>query len=167
MDHAPLAPLLAPLTALRGIGAARAALLARACGGERVLDLLFHLPDAYVDRRTRPPVRDLSPGRIATLLLEVVRHEAPTRPRQPWRVTAKDDTGFIDLVFFRPAWLERLRPGTRIVVSGKVESYNGRLSIPHPDHLLPAEEAARLPAVEPVWRLTAGLYARQHAAAVA
>ncbi len=45
-----LAPLFAPLTSLRGIGPAVAALIARAAGGDRIIDLLFHMPESYLDR---------------------------------------------------------------------------------------------------------------------
>ena len=75
-----LAPLFAPATDLRGVGPAVAALLARAAGGPRVLDALFHLPESYTDRRARPTIRDAQPGQIATLAVEVVRHERPARP---------------------------------------------------------------------------------------
>jgi ATP-dependent DNA helicase RecG len=157
LEPGPLAPLLAPLTALRGIGAERAALIGRACGGERVLDALFHLPENYVDRRARPTVRGARVGQVATFDLEIVRQDRPERLRQPWRILAKDNTGFIELVFFRPAGLERLAPGSRVVVSGKVESFNGRAVINHPDHILPEAQAGRLPAIEPVWKLVGGV----------
>jgi ATP-dependent DNA helicase RecG len=167
LEPALLAPLLAPLTTLRGIGAERAALLARACGGERVLDALFHLPDGFVDRRDRPAVRAVRAGQIATLALEIVRHDRPERPRQPWRVLAKDNTGFIELVFFRPAGVERLAPGAQVLVSGKVEASFGRLVVNHPDYILPQDQAARLPLIEPVWKLTAGVSNRAMGAVVA
>jgi ATP-dependent DNA helicase RecG len=156
-----LAPILAPLTSLKGIGPERAALLARACGGARLIDLLFHLPDSYIDRRGRPSIKDAIPGRIATFLVEVVRQEAPATPRQPWRVTITDGTGFAELVFFRPAFLDRMAKGARILVSGRLESFNGRLTLTHPEHVLPEAQADKLPPIEPVWPLTAGLSPRQ------
>ena len=58
----PLAPLFAPLTSLRGIGPAVAALISRAAGGDRVIDLLFHMPESYLDRSARPTIRAAKPG---------------------------------------------------------------------------------------------------------
>jgi ATP-dependent DNA helicase RecG len=157
-----LAPILAELTTLPGVGPTLAALLAKAAGGPRVLDLLFHLPQAYVDRRERPTIRTARPGQVATLAVEVVRLEAPATLRQPWRVVVGDGTGFAELVFFkRHPVLDRLRPGMRVLASGKVDSFGDRLSMVHPDHLVPADKPARLPEVEPVWPLTAGLSAWQ------
>ena len=55
-------------------------------------------------------------------------------------------------------WLTKLYPiGARLVVSGDVEWFDMRPQIRHPDYVLPPERAAEMPALEPVYRLTAGL----------
>jgi ATP-dependent DNA helicase RecG len=162
-----LAPLFAPLTSLRGIGPALAGLLAKATGGERVIDLLFHLPDSYIDRRTRPTIAAARPGQTVTLEVEVVRHEPPARARQPWRVIVRDATGFAELVFFSPSRVARMQVGARLLVSGKLDRFADRLTMPHPEHIVPAGQAERLPPIEPVWPLTAGLWPRQVAGAMA
>src|SRR5215471_15086909 len=90
VDHDPLTPLFVPLTTLKGVGPTVGALIARAAGGERVIDLLFHLPESYVDRRERPPISQTRAGQIATWAVEVVRIEPPGNPRQPWRVVVTD-----------------------------------------------------------------------------
>ncbi|MGD0108611.1 MAG: ATP-dependent DNA helicase RecG [Rhodopila sp.] len=163
----PLAALFAPLTSLRGIGPAVAALIARAAGGERVIDLLFHMPESYLDRSSRPTIRAAKPGTVATLAVEVVRHERPATSRQPWRIIVKDDTGTAELVFFRFTRETQTPPGTKLLVSGKLDVFNGRLTIAHPDHLVPIEQADRIPVIEPVWPLTAGLWPRQVATGLA
>ncbi|MBV9735334.1 MAG: ATP-dependent DNA helicase RecG [Acidisphaera sp.] len=158
MDHDALAPLFAPLTSLHGVGPNIAALLKRAIRGERVLDLLFHLPESYIDRRERPTIRAARPGSVATLEVEVIRHESPDGPRQPWRVVIGDGTGFAELVFFNGSnQLQRLAPGMRVLVSGRLEGFGGRLSIAHPEQIVPVERAQAMPGIEPVWPLTAGL----------
>ncbi|MEO8716469.1 MAG: ATP-dependent DNA helicase RecG, partial [Acetobacteraceae bacterium] len=162
-----LSPLFAPLTSLRGIGPTLAKLFAKATGGERVIDLLFHLPDSYVDRRVRPKIAEAKPGQTVTLAVEVVRHEAPSRARQPWRVIVRDETGFAELVFFSPTQTARMPAGTRLLVSGKLDRFADRLRMAHPEHVVPEEQAERLPPIEPVWPLTAGLWPRQVAAAMA
>jgi ATP-dependent DNA helicase RecG len=166
-QHELLAPLFAPLTTLKGVGSTVAALLAKVAGGARVIDLLFHLPESYLDRRTRPAIAAARPGGVATLEVEVVRHEPPANSRQPWRVVVKDDTGFAELVFFRFNREEQMPPGAKLLVSGKLESFNGRITLPHPDYVLPAAQADRLPTIEPVWPMTAGLWPRQVTQAMA
>ncbi|HTW26428.1 MAG TPA: ATP-dependent DNA helicase RecG [Acetobacteraceae bacterium] len=160
MHHDPLTPLLQPVTALRGVGPAVAALIGKAAGGPLVRDLLFHMPDSYLDRRERPTIRSVRAGQTATLAVEVLRHEKPQTPRQPWRVVVSDGTGTAELVFFSPQQLRRAPIGARLLVSGRVELYGGRVSLPHPDHLVPQDRPDELPAIEPVWPLTAGLFPR-------
>ncbi len=161
-----IGPLLAPFASLRGIGPSLAAKLTRVTGGTRVLDVLFHVPEAFVDRRPRPTIRGAQAGRIATLEVCVVRHEAPVSQRAPWRVVVEDGTGEAELVFFKPGRAQSFAPGMRLLVSGKVELFGERLTMAHPDHIVPADQPEKLPAIEPVWPLTAGLYPSQLRAAM-
>ncbi len=157
----PIAPLLGPFAALRGIGPSLATKLTKVTGGTRVLDLVFHLPESFVDRRPRPTIEAARPGAIATLEVEVVRHEAPATQRQPWRVIVTDGTGDAELVFFKPGRAQSYPPGMKLLVSGKIEQFGERLTMAHPDHIVPADQPERMPALEPVWPLTAGLYPSQ------
>ena len=67
MNADPLASLFAPLTSLRGMGPAIASMIARVAGGERVIDLMFHMPESYLDRSARPTIRAAKAGMVATL----------------------------------------------------------------------------------------------------
>jgi len=149
------------MTELRGVGPALGKLIERVAGGPRVLDLLFHMPDSYMDRRSRPTIRSAQPGQVATLAVEVVRQDSPETPRQPWRVVCTDGTGFMELVYFGRPPPRPLRPGAKLVVSGKLEGFADRLTMPKPDHVVPAQHASLLPGIEPVWPLTAGLFPGQ------
>jgi ATP-dependent DNA helicase RecG len=164
-----LNPLFAPLTALSGVGRRLAAALGR-LAGPKVVDLLWHLPSGVIDRRFSPKVGDAPEGVIATLTVRVVEHRPPQTPRRPYKVLCRDDTGEIALVFFhsRRDYLARaLPPGELRVVSGKVEAYAGQAQMTHPDHIAAPAEAARLPRIEPVYPLTAGLTAKPLAKAIA
>jgi len=161
VDQDSLTPLFAPLTTLKGVGPTVAALMKKVAGGERVVDLLFHLPESYLDRRRRPTIAQAKPGEIATMAVEVVRNEEPANPRQPWRVVVTDGTGFAELVFFKPGREKQMPVGAKLLVSGKIEQFGGRRTIAHPDHVVPADRADLLPTIEPVWPLTAGLWPRQ------
>ncbi|MBB2163720.1 ATP-dependent DNA helicase RecG [Gluconacetobacter sp. 1b LMG 1731] len=156
-----LGPLLAPLATLPGVGAATAKLLARATSGTRVADLLFHLPESVIDRRYRPPMRDAVPGRICTLSGTVQRIDAPARgSRQPWRVRLSDGSGAIDLAFFSPYQARQMVTGSAVAISGMLDSFGDRLSIANPDHIVPGGDIGRIPMLDPVWPLTAGLFPR-------
>jgi ATP-dependent DNA helicase RecG len=151
-----VAPLFAPLGSLRGVGEALSGLMARAAGGGRVIDLLFHLPDSFIDRRVRRLVREAAPGEVATLEVEVIGVEAPATSRQPTRVRVRDDSGFAELVFFNRYPAARLRPGARVLVSGR---WGEGRQMPHPDFIAPADKPEQMPGIEAVWPLTAGLFA--------
>jgi ATP-dependent DNA helicase RecG len=151
----PLVPLFAPLTSLRGVGEAVARLIARAAGGDRVVDLLFHLPESYLDRRARTTIREALPGRLATLEVQVVRIDPPATRRQPTKVVVSDGTGFAELVYFQRFPAARLPVGVRVMISGK---FDDRRQMVHPDHVVPADTQGQFPDVEPVWPLTAGLF---------
>ncbi len=118
MEHDDLAPLFAPLTSLRGVAETLAKLIARAAGGNRVIDLLFHLPELYIDRRERATLRQVQPGRMATIAVEVVRIEPPGNARQPTKAIVTDGTGFAELVFFRGFPRNKLPVGGKVLVSG-------------------------------------------------
>ncbi len=155
-----LFPLFAPATSLSGVGPRFAKLFESLTGGPAVLDLCWHLPSGIIDRRYGPPLAEVIPGRIATLTVEVDEHRPPPTKRQPYRVACHDSSGSLELVFFhahRDYLMKMLPPGQTRVVSGKVEVFNDRLQMTHPDHIAGPAEAERLKAVEPVYPLTAGL----------
>ncbi len=154
------------MTSLRGVGDAAAKLIERVAGGGRVLDLLFHVPEGYVDRRYQPTLAAGRPGEIATLSVQVVRRDAPGRPGQPWRVGVRDDTGTAELSWFRTPPPPFVLPGARLVVSGRLDTYGDRLVMSKLDHVVPADRADTLPGIDPVWPLTAGLRGYQVRAAM-
>lgn len=155
-----LFPLFAPATSLSGVGPRFAKLFETLTGGPAVLDLCWHLPSGLIDRRYAPPLAEAVPGRVATLTIEVDEHRVPPTRRQPYRVLCHDASETLELVFFhahRDYLMKLLPPGQTRVVSGKVELFNDRLQMTHPDHVAPPAEAASLQTVEPVYPLTAGL----------
>jgi ATP-dependent DNA helicase RecG len=79
----------------------------------------------------------------------------------------RDDTGTAELVFFKFTREAQTPPGSRLLVSGKLDVFNGRLTVAHPEYIVPADAPDRIPAIDPVWPLTAGLWPRQVAAGVA
>ena len=115
----------------------------------RVIDLLWHLPQGVIDRALTPRIADARIGELATLEVTVTEHR-PGGPRRgaraPYRVLVEDDSGALELVYFNadPAYLKRLLPeGSRRLISGKLESYDGWLQMPHPDHVVAVDAARR------------------------
>ncbi len=167
MRPAILDPLFSPVSALPGVGPKIAELLVKLLRREtpddtRVVDLLFHAPHSLIDRRNQPGIARAPQGAIVTVTARVDRHQPPPRGKSniPYRVTLHDETGELTLVFFRgqAAWLEKQLPlDEEVTVSGKIDWFNGRASMVHPDYIVKASEAENLPLVEPIYPLTAGL----------
>ena len=166
MRPALLDPLFAPASTLPGVGPKNAKLFDKLLDrsqGARVLDVLFHLPYAALDRRARPKIRDAQRDAIATLEVRVVEHRPPARAKGPFKVLVEDETGDVELVFFlaNTEWIKKRLPvGATRWVSGKLEMWDGHLQMVHPDRVMDAEELAKMPPVEPVYGLTEGLYPR-------
>ena len=162
-----LIPLFATAQSLTGVGPRMATLLKKALRlppqvtEPRVIDLLWHTPTGVIDRRSEPVLAAAVPGVIVTLRLRVLKHKPPPHgSKAPYRVTCEDDTGRIDLVFFRAErkFIERQLPEGQIrYASGRIEIYNDHLQMPHPDYIVAEEARAELPGLEPVYPLTAGL----------
>lgn len=159
MRPASLYPLFAPVTSLNGIGPRLAALVAKAAGPQ-VADLLWHVPTGLIDRRQIVLIRDITPGAIASLEVRIERHLPGSSSRAPYRVIVGDASGELTLIFFRPRedWLRRTLPvGEMRLISGTAESFNDSKQMAHPDHIVPLDQRDEIAAVEPIYRLTAGL----------
>ena len=157
-----LFPLFAGIETVPGIGARMARAMAT-LGVTRLRDMLFTLPQAVIDRRPVATLRDVAPPATVSVAVTVLRHLPPARKGGPARVIVRDSATDFALVFFHAKgdWLTRHLPvGSRRIVSGKVELFDGIAQIVHPDHVLPADEADRLPRHEPVYPLAAGLNQR-------
>src|ERR1700726_1120843 len=165
-----LNPLFAALAALPGVGPKLEKLFARLLGREgeppRVIDLLFHLPTGFVDRRNQPKLSEVRPDTVVTVAVTVERHRPPPphRPRAPYAIDASDDTNTLTITYFnaRKDYLEKLFPeGELRYVSGTSTFYDGHLQMVHPDRVVDAEGFARLPLIDPVYPLTEGLHPNQ------
>lgn len=148
-----------PITALKGIGARMGELIEK-LAGPHVVDLVWHLPSDVIDRRHAPKIAEAEPETIATMTVRVTKHYPPNNKRQPYKVTVMDDTGAMSLVFFRGRadYLNKVLPENEVrVVSGRLERFGDGLQMPHPDHIVPVDEAESVQRVEPVYPLTAGV----------
>ncbi|HEY6636423.1 MAG TPA: hypothetical protein VIZ61_01960, partial [Solirubrobacterales bacterium] len=114
----------APITKLRGAGPKLAA-AAEEMGIASLGDLLRHLPHSYRDRAEPVRLADLRLGEEATVEVEVASAKLrPTRRRRLTILEAQisDPSGKTKATWFNRAWLaERLAPGTRLLLRGKLE----------------------------------------------
>lgn len=157
-----LYPFYNDLSSLPGVGPKSRPVLARLIGGETWLDLLFHLPTSWIDRRNRASIEALQIGEVATVTA-TVDQVTLSRGKWPTRIRLRDETGFLTLIYFRASnqWLERtFKVGEDVMVSGTIDDYQGGRQITHPDHVVTPDKDEELPEVEPVYPMTANLTAK-------
>ncbi len=122
---------------LKGVGPKRAELLQKELGIFTFRDLLQHYPHRYIDKTQFHRIRELNEQSGEVQLRGVLRRLSTVGEGRKRRLTGRfrDDSGVIDLVWFSGVhWLEKqLEVGKEYVIYGRVNSFRGQLSIPHPE----------------------------------
>jgi ATP-dependent DNA helicase RecG len=162
-------PLLAPLGSLPGVGPALAARLKQAVGGERVVDLLLHLPERHVQRPAVARPSAAPPEREVRLAAQVLGLSARRAKSGTPYVEARCESGAepltVRFLHGRLAWLQPAMPvASTHHFAGVVRREAEAWTMLNPLH---AADSARLPEVEPVWPLVAKLSGAQLARAMA
>ena len=156
-----LFPIFADIGTLPGVGARNKSKLQKLLGGDRLIDVLRHVPSHVIDRRHMPTVPEVQHGQVVTMILEVDQHFPPHRgSRTPYKVRCRHETGFVTLVFFHayPRTIEKQLPyGSKRLVSGQAEIFAGEIQIAHPDYILGPEAQEEVAVLEAVYPLTAGV----------
>lgn len=105
-------------------------------GLHTVDDLLWHLPRRYYSTGEVTRLAELRVGETVTVVATVV--SATTRRMRSRRgtittVTVTDGERILDVTFFSQPWRDKQLPaGRRVILSGTVASYRGRLQLSHP-----------------------------------
>ena len=157
-----LNPLFAEVEVLKGIGPALAKPLKK-LGLDRVVDILFHLPVNWIERKKVDVLDMADAGGVVTVVVTPVDYRQGGQ-RGPFRVQATDRAGnYLSLTYFHnPGWAKKQLPlGMPKVVSGRMEMYGQELQMVHPDYVLEPNEALDLPEREPVYPLSEGLTNRR------
>lgn len=154
-----LSPLFATLESLDGVGAKTAQLFGN-LDISRVKDMLFHLPVSIIHRRLCESVHGANPPEFVTVVVHIVEHLPQRGKGRPYRIVVKDNVQQWSLVFFKAyeKQLQNLFPiGKKVVVSGRIELFDGSLQMAHPDYVLPVPKSSVIPQYEPIYATTAGL----------
>lgn len=155
-----LYPLFANISSLKGVGDKAHKFLNTLLDGDKIVNLLWHLPSGIVDRSYSPKLVDAVAGRICTLKIRVIEHIPPKTSKQPYRVIVEDDTDQLELIFFKiyaDSIKKNLPLGSTRIISGKIENYNGMWQMPHPDFIVKPEQFGTDMKKETVYPLTAGI----------
>jgi ATP-dependent DNA helicase RecG len=111
---------------------ARAAKAAEALGLHTVGDLIEHFPFRHEERREARPIASLGPDEDVTVIAEV-RRISSRRGRGRLTIqtaTVFDESGPLKAVWFNQPWLvDRLPPGTRLVLHGRFKGHGRGLTV--------------------------------------
>ena len=149
---------------LPGINNVVGNLLKKLCGGDRIVDLLFHIPQNYLDRRAA--LSEDSVGKIVTFIGTVKNHGFVGGRRKPqYKIILDTDIGEVSLIFFNYSlkYLKSvLKVGSTCVVSGTLLKFFGCLQITHPDYIVTdIKKFQDISIIEPIYPLIKGLTSKR------
>jgi ATP-dependent DNA helicase RecG len=132
-------------------------------GIETVGDLLYHFPHRYDDYSTLKPISRLEYGEETTII-GTIWETSSRKTRSGGTVVTSvvaDASGMIEATWFnQPYLVKQLRAGRRIVLSGKVDEYLGRLMLQSPVWEPLEKELIHTGRLVPIYPLTRGVSAR-------
>ena len=144
---------------LKGVGPSRAEVLRKELGIHNYQDLLNLFPNRYIDRTQFYKTTALQPSNSEVQLIGQITAFKEIAQKRGKRLVAtfRDDTGTIELVWFRGhKWIrEHLKTHTDCVIFGKVNRFNGMFSMPHPEVELKTDYDKSLSkAIQPIYPST-------------
>lgn len=154
-----LYPLFSSTSNIKGVGDKMRNLISNLVG-DRLVDLIFHLPSNIIDRTYSPQLIYAETGKIVTIEVKIIEHIVPKSKKQPYKVICSDGTDEITLVFFKvyaTSIAKNLPIGEKRIISGKIERFNDKIQMTHPDYIVTTKEKDSIFKVEAVYPLTAGL----------
>lgn len=129
-----------------------------------VADLLYHFPHRYDDYTSQQCIANLRVGAVETIVGTVcdVRTFRTKTGRDGVEIQVEDPGGRLRVVFFGARWLaQQFKIGRKLVLSGKVTSYQGLCQMTGPDwEPYAADELIHTGRLVPVHPLTKGLHER-------
>ena len=154
-----------PINFLKGVGPNRAALLASELGIDTYQDLLNHFPNRYIDKTKYHTIAELERHSADVQIIGRITEIKEVEQKRGKRLVAtfSDPTGSMDLVWFRgQKWIKKqLKTHVEYVVFGRVNWFNGRYNMPHPEMELRSEHESGLRVkMQPVYPSTEKLSSR-------
>ncbi|HJK87077.1 MAG TPA: ATP-dependent DNA helicase RecG [Candidatus Megaira endosymbiont of Nemacystus decipiens] len=124
-------------------------------------DLLFYKPYSYIITDVAARLDNLRHDQVIQTRVIIKEVSLSNNKKTPTKIYVSDNRGDLFLVFFNkipPFIFSKLKIGSFINISGKVQYFNGQYQITHPDFILNQSESE---AVQPVYHLTYGILNKQ------
>ncbi|MBU6140378.1 MAG: ATP-dependent DNA helicase RecG [Proteobacteria bacterium] len=151
--------LLLPLSSLRGVGAVLEQTLIKLIGRNKVFALLLHKPTRVEKISLCPRLFEVENDELIIVKAKVESHIKPATNRQPHKVVCYNPTGYLNLIFFKifPSQISKMKVGSEIAILGHLQRLAGENKITHPQEILPANEIEKLPRLNVIYPLIAGV----------
>ncbi|WP_445957935.1 ATP-dependent DNA helicase RecG [Yeosuana sp.] len=148
-----------PIDYLKGVGPNRADLLRKELGIHTYQDLINLFPNRYIDRTYYYKINELQRNTSDVQVIGTVIgfQEVGNGRTKRLVATFKDETGVMDLVWFRGyKWIrEGIKLNKTYVIFGKTNWFNGKFNMPHPEMELLEEHQKNLQsAMQPIYPST-------------
>lgn len=144
---------------LKGVGPARSELLGKELGIFTYADFVNFFPNRYIDRTQFFKINQLQANNSEVQVIGKIISFKTVEQKRGSRLVATfiDETGMMELVWFRGVkWIkEALKVNIPYVIFGKINFFNGLISMPHPEMELVSEYQKSLrTAMQPVYPST-------------
>jgi ATP-dependent DNA helicase RecG len=148
-----------PIDYLKGVGPNRAELLRKELGIYTYQDLISLFPNRYIDKTQYYKINQLQRNNADVQIVGEITNLKDAGEGRSKRLIAtfKDDTGVMELVWFRgQKWIrESIKIGKPYVIFGKTNWFNGIFNMPHPEMELLEEHKKNLrSAMQPIYPST-------------
>lgn len=152
-----------PISRLSGVGNVRLAALKK-LGCETIGDILYHIPSSYLIRNRTDKNNLMLDGQVCTFIFnpEEVRINKIGKPAL--KAIGRVNDKLVSIVYFRsppPFVVQAFEKKEPLAISGIVKyAFSGRnvaIEVAHPDYVLNAADIEKIPQIEAVYPLSAGL----------
>ncbi len=162
--------LFSPLKNLKGIGIKKvnayqkllhAKEIANTIVDLKVKDLLFHLPERILERKFINNFNINENGQYVVINIQILEHNKPFNKRSPYQIICLSNNKRINIIYY--AYHENYLKskfiiGAHLIISGKLDIFNGQPQIVHPDYIVNPNQINSIPLFEPIYPLTSGLF---------
>ena len=153
-----LTPIFSKISSISGIGP-KLEILFNKLVGDKIVDLLWHLPNNIIKREKIKILNKASIGSIIIIKIKILNHNVPKFKRQPFRVNSISNGIPIDIVFFNarhPYVKMNLPINNEKIICGKLEYFKNSFQITHPEFIKDIENN-EIDTLQPAYPLTQGL----------
>lgn len=130
-------------------------LIKKRCAGDRVIDLLFHLPSYFINRVS--DIENFEEKNKLTLLVKIIDHIIPKHKSTPYKILGEVKNTEISIIYFnyKSYFLKKLLPiGGVFTVSGDAKKTKDGIQMVHPDAIDSPKMLQRYIGPEAVYPLT-------------